>query len=830
MSRARVLDTLLAVIAVLTVGTVGWVGAGTARAEPAVPPELVVTAAVAPSTFTGVGQELAFTFLVGNGGPGPVRDLRVQPARTGLTPVTCAATTLPPATVTSCTASHTTTQADVDTHAFGVTVLATATPLDGGPVVLSAPASTIARDDSALGLGLHLEATITPPVISGYGEAVTYTYQVTNTGTATVGALRIASTASTSEATCTSYLLDPGATATCTATGWAGMFEVGQSAVNVTAVAAGLSADGTSVLSAAASASAPIALTGQVDLAFLREDSLFTTVGQEVVTTYVLTNNTSRILAGAGLDLDVHSPNEYAICENRRILIGASVTCQAHVLSSQAQIDAGGAAATVRGWGIPVIDLTGRYLYSSTLVHVTPYAPAPAPPASGSPALTLTTTSQPPVISTVGQARQLRHTVTNTGDVPLTVSLLRRSASAGPIVDCAVPELVLAPSEQAVCTQESSVSQSQIDAGQADSDVVAVGRPATGAPVVSDPSVLTVPRNTPGGVSLTVTPSAPTFSDVGESIGLTYTVTNNGPTSFLLTSVVDGLRPWAPIRCAFQLAPGASVTCQGSYPTTIVDVARGHVATTAVALGTTNTGPPVSSPPAGARLFRTLRTGLTVTPTSYPTTFQTTGSELTFGYQVTNTGADQLTDLVAYAANPGAALAPLTCPTTALAPGTSVTCTRTYTATAADTAAGALTTTTWAGGTPYTGPPVTSAPATLTVLRHYLALVAWPAQGSFTGAGQELTLLFSVTNAGARPLTGLTIDTGPGGPAVDCPVTTIAANSSLTCSATRTTTSADVSARSIAVTAHAQATITPTDPPLHSTPATITVPYRFPWF
>ncbi|WP_163550201.1 hypothetical protein [Candidatus Frankia nodulisporulans] len=61
-------------------------------------------------------------------------------------------------------------------------------------------------------------------------------------------------------------------------------------------------------------------------------------------------------------------------------------------------------------------------------------------------------------------------------------------------------------------------------------------------------------------------------------------------------------------------------------------------------------------------------------------------------------------------------------------------------------------------------------------------------------------------------------------------MTTIAANSSLTCSATRTTTSADVNARSIAVTAHAQATITPTDPPLHSTPATITVPYRFPWF
>jgi len=80
-----------------------------------------------------------------------------------------------------------------------------------------------------------------------------------------------------------------------------------------------------------------------------------------------------------------------------------------------------------------------------------------------------------------------------------------------------------------------------------------------------------------------------------------------------------------------------------------------------------------------------------------------------------------------------------------------------------------------------------------------------------TGAGQTITYSFLVTNtSAAAPVTGIKVtDAMTGLSAVSCPQTTLAAGSSETCTATYTTTGADVSAGSVT---NPSATVTGTGP------------------
>jgi uncharacterized repeat protein (TIGR01451 family) len=74
---------------------------------------------------------------------------------------------------------------------------------------------------------------------------------------------------------------------------------------------------------------------------------------------------------------------------------------------------------------------------------------------------------------------------------------------------------------------------------------------------------------------------------------------------------------------------------------------------------------------------------------------------------------------------------------------------------------------------------------------------------SFSGAGTLLTFSFLVTNTGDVPLTNVqVVDTDlPGLSAISCPSTTVVEGGSMTCTATYTTTQADVTAGQVTNTA-----------------------------
>ena len=263
------------------------------------------------------------------------------------------------------------------------------------------------------------------------------------------------------------------------------------------------------------------------------------------------------------------------------------------------------------------------------------------------------------------------------------------------------------------------------------------------------------------------------------------------------------------------LAPAASTTCTATYAITQADVDAGTVANTAVASATN---------PDGNQTEVALDS--TTTPTSTVATLTLdkqagtpvdvngngrvdAGDRIDYGFTLTNTGAVTLTEVTVDDPKVGA----VACPTAALAPGASVTCTADYTITQADVDAGTVDNTATATATGPSGRAVdpaidttstpTSRVATLTLDKQAGTPVDTDSNGR-VDAGDTIAYRFTVTNTGARTLTDLELsDPKVGG--VDCPTGTLAPGASTTCTADYTITQTDVDAGTVDNTATATA-------------------------
>ena len=140
-----------------------------------------------------------------------------------------------------------------------------------------------------------------------------------------------------------------------------------------------------------------------------------------------------------------------------------------------------------------------------------------------------------------------------------------------------------------------------------------------------------------------------------------------------------------------------------------------------------------------------------------------------------------------------------------LDPDETVSCTRTYTSTAADVTAGEIVNEAFASLDELDSDPVTA-----TVDYAVLLIAKSPSPTSVTAAGQTVTYTYTLTNNGAEPLGPdqftVTDDKINSGTAFDCgaAATTLAAAGTLSCTAAYTVTAADITAGSIVNLASAQ--------------------------
>lgn len=105
------------------------------------------------------------------------------------------------------------------------------------------------------------------------------------------------------------------------------------------------------------------------------------------------------------------------------------------------------------------------------------------------------------------------------------------------------------------------------------------------------------------GITIRKNASPTTYSEVGQAIHYTYTVTNTG-SHFTLDPVTvsdDHIHDPNTVVCEqTRLAPGHSTTCHATYRITQEDLDRGRVTNTATATGRTENGTDVTSDPADA--------------------------------------------------------------------------------------------------------------------------------------------------------------------------------------------------------------------------------------
>ncbi|WP_327064629.1 DUF7507 domain-containing protein [Kitasatospora sp. NBC_01302] len=406
-----------------------------------------------------------------------------------------------------------------------------------------------------------------------------------------------------------------------------------------------------------------------------------------------------------------------------------------------------------------------------------------------------------------GQTIHYTYTVTNNAPVALTNIALTDTGPGAPSVMCPGSTLAAGASEN--CTASYTATAADATAGKI---VDAANLTATVGTqnVTATSNTVTVPLR-----ALTITKSAvqPDFTAPGETINYTYTVTNTGQAPLTNVTVTD-LTPGVTVSgCGTnQLAPGQSTTCQATYVTTAADVAAKSIPDQGQATGTDTGGQTVTTT---SNQVVTPLDAVSVTKKAAQDQFTAAGQTITYTYTVTNNGAQPLTGITVVDNGPGTPT--VSCPQTTLAAGASENCTAGYATTDADVAAGKVVDTAQVTGTTPSGQNLTSASNTVTVPYAGLKIVKAVQETAYSAAGQALHYTFTVTNTGNVALSSLAVtDSGPGTPVVSCPVATLAPGASTTCTATYSTTEADVKAGKITDTA----TVTGTTPDGTSVTAT----------
>ena len=355
------------------------------------------------------------------------------------------------------------------------------------------------------------------------------------------------------------------------------------------------------------------------------------------------------------------------------------------------------------------------------------------------------------------------------------------------------PSSTLAIGGSETCTGTYTVSQADVDSGSVTDNATVSAIDASSNPVSSLPSSVTTDASfatSTLGIVKTVSPLTPAYGAAGDVLNYNYQVTNTGTTTESNISVSDNTV--ATVSCPpGSLAPGASETCTGSYTVTQADVDTGSVTNSATASGTNPQAVAVTSGSSSVTVEASNATsGLSISKSTDSTGYGAVGDTINYTYLVTNTGTTSLAAGVTDNLIPS-----VSCPDPSLAPGTSETCTGSYTVTQADVTAGSVTNVAYASATdPRNGDPVASGTSSVTVdATNDLSIVKSTNSTGYAAAGDTIDYGYELTNTGNSALTDVAVTDSLVG-SVNCPSSTLAIGVSETCTGSYTVTQADVDA------------------------------------
>ncbi|PJJ73531.1 putative repeat protein (TIGR01451 family) [Diaminobutyricimonas aerilata] len=809
-----------------------------------------------PAGATGVvGDRVSYRFSFTNTGNVTLTGVALADPLPGLsTPAITwpgTAGTLAPGQTATATASYVIRQSDVDAGAVRNTATVTGRTPQGQTTTGSSPQSVVPTIAQAPALVTTKSAARAGA--GAVGDVVTYTFTARNSGNVTLTGVAITDPLPGLSAVTygawpsgTAGTLAPGQQVTATATYTITQVDVNAGAVRNTATTAATSPTGAAITAAspqvtvATVASAPaLALTKTGALA----PGATGVAGDTVTYTFTLRNSGNVTLTGATIadplpGLSALAYGTWPSGTAGTLQPGQQVTATATYSLRQSDVDAGAVANSATATATPPNGANVTQTRAATV----PITPTGALVVTKTGALTSGTGG---VGSTVGFTITFRNSGNVTlGQLALTDSLAGLSA---PVVTWPGTAGTLAPGQTATATASYTVRQADVDAGSVRNTASVTGRTPAGATVTGASSEAVVPTVTAApALALTKTGvvAGGAAGNAGDRIDYTFVVRNSGNVTLTGVAVADQLPGLSAVTyggwpggTAGTLTPGQQVTAVASYTIRQADVNAGGVRNTATASAAFGASP-VSAAPS---------TVLTPTAAASPAIVTTKSGTLASGatgragdsvvWTITlrNTGNVTLTGVTVADSLPGiSAPAYGTWPSgTAgtLQPGQTVTATATSTLSQQDVNAGAVSNAATGSGTPPTG-PATSSTASATVPLASAPALALAKSGAVTsgggGVGSTITYSFSLRNSGnvtltqvsiADPLAGLSAleYTWPG------TAGTLAPNQTVTATATRSITQADVDAGSVRNTATATGR-TPTGTTTSATSAAVTVP------
>ena len=308
--------------------------------------------------------------------------------------------------------------------------------------------------------------------------------------------------------------------------------------------------------------------------------------------------------------------------------------------------------------------------------------------------------------------------------------------------------------------------------------------PGVDKPADDDPSHYLVIRNPV--LSLVKSSTTVEVTAAGQVVPYSYLLSNDGNVTLTGITLVDDNVDAAPVCPVDRLAVGETTTCTALHTVTQAEMDAGGNLTNIATADSDQTAPVQD------RLDIPINQNPVLSLVKSSTTSQVTaaGQVVPYSYLLSNDGNVTLTGITLVDDNVDA---PPICPVNTLAVGETTTCTALHTVTQAEMDAGGNVTNIATADSDQTAPvedrlsiPIAGTPA--------MGLVKSSTTVEVTAAGQVVPYSYLLRNDGSVTLTGITLeDDNVDAPPV-CPVNTLAAGETTTCTALHTVTQAEMDA------------------------------------
>ncbi|AKB17558.1 hypothetical protein MSWHS_0695 [Methanosarcina sp. WWM596] len=692
-------------------------------------PELTIDKSASPMNYSEAGQNITYTYNVTNSGNVNITSpINVTDDKLGVIPLTSGI--LVPGQNEMVTLDYTITQSDLDSGL--ITNEAFATGIFGNNTTVSNTDNVTVTADQIP--ELTIEKSAAPTNYSEVGQNITYTYNVTNSGNVNITAPINVTDDKLGVIPLTSGILIPGQSESITWDYTITQSDLNNGSVTNTAFVSGLFA-GNFTNSTSVNATVTAEQNPELTIEKSAAPTNYSSVGENITYTYNVTNSGNVNIT---TPINVTDDKLGVIPLTSGILIpGQSESITWDYTITQSDLDSGLIANEAFATGI----FNGTEINSTNVTATVTAIQIPE--------LTIEKSASPMNYSEVGQNITYTFNVTNSGNVNITrlVNVMDDKLGVIPLTS-----RILIPGQSKTIMVNYTITQSDINNGSVTNTAFVSGLFAssfTNSTLVNATvTAIQIPE-------LTIDKSASpmNYSEVGQNITYTFNVTNSGNVNITSPiNVTDDKLGVIPLTSEI-LIPGQSEMITVNYTITQSDLNNRSVTNTAFVSGLF-AGNFTNSTPVNATITAIQIPELTIEKSASPMNYSKVGQNITYTFNVTNSGNVNITGLV-NVMDDKLGVIPIT--SRSLIPGQSETITVNYTITQSDLNNGSVTNTAFVSGlfaSSFTNSTLVNATVTAIQIPE-LTIDKSASPMNYSEAGQNITYTYNITNSGNVDITGL---------------------------------------------------------------------------